>query len=179
MRNYQLFVPKQAAGADLVYFDFFVPTTSENMIELLSVQPVVSGAVAVSGLLGVDLVLQRTTAVGTGGTGATYEGTDKAACTITCRSGIQIARATDFTARLTPTGGATGGAIIAWGSVFTEEAADAAYARALDLASPYGGAPSISIPRNTGFRVVQGAVASVGNIGFNVIFRAHDAPSTP
>ena len=28
------------------------------------------------------------------------------------------------------------------------------------------------VPENTGIRVVQGTVASVGNIGFNVIFEA-------
>lgn len=177
MSLYRLFVPKQAVGADLVYFDFFVPTTSTKHVQLISVQPVVSGAVAVVGTLGVDLLLTRTSAVGTGGTAATYEGTSTTACTISCHTGSQIARATDFTARLTPTGGATAGAVLGWGCVFTEETADATYARALDLARPFPDVDPITIYRGSGFRVVQGAVASVGNIGFNVLFRSTDHPS--
>lgn len=176
MTLYRLFVPKQAVGASLVYFDFFVPTTSEKRVELLSVQPVISGAVAVTGVVGVDLLLTRTTAVGTGGTAATYEGASTTACTISCHSGLQNARATDFTARLTPTGGATAGAVLGWGCVFTEETNSATYERNLDLARPAFDVRPIAVPRGTGFRVVQGDVASVGNIGFNVLFQVDSAP---
>lgn len=178
MQTFRLFVPKQAVGANLVYFDFFIPTTSEKTVELLSVQPVVSGAVDVTGVVGVDLLLTRTSAVGTGGTAATYGGTSTTACTINGHDGTQLARATDFTARLTPTGGATAGPVLSWGCVFTEETNSATYERNIDLARPFSDCPPIIIPRNTGFRVVQGAVASVGNIGFNVLFRTMRAPAT-
>lgn len=176
MSLYRLFVPKQAVGANLVYFDLFVPTTSEKYVEVLSVMPVVSGAVAVVGTVGVDLLLTRTTAVGTGGTAATYEGTSTTACTISCHSGMQIARATDITARLTPAGGATAGAVLSWGAVFTEETNSATYERNLDLARTSADVGPVVVPRGTGLRVVQGDVASVGNIGFNVLIRMTAAP---
>jgi hypothetical protein len=57
--------------------------------------------------------------------------------------------------------------VLSWGSVFTEEAAAATYIDAADLT---GGVPHV-VTRGTGIRVVQGAVASVGNIGFNVLFK--------
>jgi hypothetical protein len=174
---YRLFVPKQAVGASLVYFDLFVPTTSEYNLQLLSVQPIVSGAVAVTGVVSVDLHLTRTTAVGTGGTAATFEGTALDAATFVCHSGLQKERVTNFSARLTPTGGATAGAHLSWTSVFTEETSAATYMPVADLARPQFDLSPISIPKGTGIRVIQGSVASVGNIGFNVIFRAHRAPS--
>ena len=170
MSLYRVFVPKQAVGANLVYFDLFVPTTTQSRFSLLSCLPVVSGAVAVVSTLGVDLLLTRTTAVGTGGTAATFSGTDTTAMTISAHDSSQPLNNNEVTGRLTPTGGATAGAVLSWGSVFTEETADATYARAVDLANngfvPVGG---VIITPGTGIRVVQGAVASVGNIGFNLI----------
>ena len=163
---YKLFVPKQAVGADLVYFDCFNPGGVGFDMELLSVQPVVSGAVAVTGVVAVDLLLTRTSAVGTGGTAATTEGSSTTAMTFTAVDNSQPVALSTMSARLTPTGGATAGAVLGWTSVFTEETNGGAYTPSLDLVdSP------ILIPGATGFRVVQGAVASVGNIGFNVRFK--------
>ncbi len=177
MSVYRLFVPKQAVGASLVYFDLFVPTTSEYNLQLLSVQPIVSGAVAVTGVVSVDLHLTRTTDVGTGGTAATFEGTAIDAATFVCHSGTQKERVTNFSARLTPTGGASAGAHLAWTSVFTEETSATTYVPVKDLARPQSDLPPIAIIKGAGIRVVQGSVASVGNIGFNVIFRALRVPS--
>jgi hypothetical protein len=170
MALYRLFVPKQAVGANLVYFDMFVPSTSAQRVELLSCIPVVSGAVAVSGLLGVDLFLTRTSAVGTGGTAATFEGSALDALTFSGHDNRQPLTANDISARLTPTGGATAATVISWRCVFTEEASDATYTVPPDLARSVD-MPAIVIPVNTGIRVVQGAVASVGNIGFDVTIR--------
>ena len=83
----------------------------------------------------------------------------------------------NITARLTPSGGATAGAVISFRSLFTEETGGGTYTPALDmvLASPMltlaGLQPAIIVPQGTGVRVVQGSVASVGNIGFDVVFR--------
>lgn len=163
--TYLLFVPKQATGADLVYFDLFNATGSLTELEVLSVRPVVSGAVAVSGVVGVDLHLTRTSAIGTGGTAATREGVDKAAATFTAIDNSAALNAS-ITARLTPTGGATAGAVLSWGSVFSEETSAGTYIVADNLAPT-----PIIVRAGTGLRVIQGAVASVGNVGFNVIFR--------
>jgi hypothetical protein len=167
---YNLFVPKQAVGANLVYFDLFNAAGSAQDVELQSVVPVVSGAVAVTGVVGLDLLLTRTTAIGTAGTAATRDGTSLTAATITSRYGSQPCHGS-ITARLTPTGGATAGAVLSWTSLFSEETNSATYEVARDMARPDSAFPPILIPENSGFRVVQGDVASVGNIGFNVIFR--------
>ena len=161
---YRLFVPKQAVGANLVYFDLFNAVATGESLFLKSVRPVVSGAVAVTGVVGVDLLLTRTTAVGTGGTAATAEGTDTTACTVSANATGAPLHAS-ITARLTPSGGGTAGAVLSWDTVFTEETTGT-YASSLDLVHD---APVIVHP-GSGIRVVQGAVASVGNIGFNIVF---------
>lgn len=171
MSYYKLFVPKQAVGANLVYFDLFNVATSGVTIQLESVIPVVSGAVAVVGAVGIDLLLTRTTAVGTGGTAATYEGATTTAMTICHQNGDSPLTAAQVSARLTPTGGATAGAVLAWRCVFGEETNAAAYYQITDLVR--GGnpnAPPITIKYGTGVRVVQGAVAATGNVGFDVAF---------
>jgi hypothetical protein len=177
MALYRLFVPKQAVGASLVYFDFFNVATSGLLVKVQSVLPVVSGAVAVSGLVGVDLLLTRTTAVGTGGTAATAEGTDTTACTISCHDGNQAINLAKVSARLTPSGGATAGAVLSWSSVYTEEANSATYNPLTDMVRfYYDMLPGLPVPAGSGIRVVQGSVASVGNIGFNVLFTTEPAP---
>lgn len=172
--EYRLFVPLQAVGASLVYWDLFNATTTGLDVIVESVTPVVSGATAVTGVVSVDLFLTRTTDVGTGGTAATYNGTSLTACTISAMgSGGGQAVPTGLTARLTPTGGATAGAVLSWCSVFTEETNAASYLGHTNELVRRG------IPQNrplwvnqgTGIRIVQGGTASVGNIGFDVIFR--------
>lgn len=169
---FRLFVPKQAVGASLIYFDLFNATGSGVQLLIHDVIPVVSGAVAVTGLLGVDLFLQRTTAVGTGGTLATFNGTDPTACTITNMITGGGAPNQSLSARLTPSGGATAGAVISQCCVFTEETQDATYGAALNsfVRRRMPDMPPLFVKENNGISVVQGAVASVGNIGFDVIF---------
>lgn len=167
---YQLFVPKQAVGANLVYFDLFNANGSSKRLFIHSLRPIVSTAVAVTGTLGVDLNLTRTTAVGTGGTAATNNGSNIAAATITCYDNQQPITAS-ITARLTPTGGATAGAVISMRCVMTEESSGNALVPAIDFVrNDYSDIPGLLVPQGTGVRVVQGAVASVGNIGFDMIF---------
>lgn len=166
--KYRLFVPSQAVGASLVYFDLFNASGSACELRLHSVLPVVSGAVAVTGAVAVDLFLTRTSAVGTGGTAATKEGTALDAATFSAQDHSQPIHSS-ITARLTPSGGATAGAVLANRSVFTEETNAGTYTPAADLAQQCGEGP-ILVREGAGIRVVQGSVASVGNIGFNVVF---------
>lgn len=161
--RYSLFVPKQAVGVNLVYFDLWNPGNSFN-VEVESIVPVVSGAVAVTGVVGVDLLLTRTSTVGTGGTAATAEGTSTTAATFSALDNSQPLSLQYLSARLTPTGGATAGAVLGWTSVFTEETAAATYNQNANMC-----AKPIPIAPSSGIRIVQGAVASVGNIGFNVV----------
>ena len=171
--TYRAFVPFQSVGANLVYFDLW-NGASGLFLDVYSVVPIVSGANAVSGVVGVDLFLTRTTAVGTGGTAATRSGTSLTAMTISpmISDGDELTGL--VTARLTPTGGATAGAVISWASVFTEETSAAPYyAHTNDLArrNQIDVCPIVMKP-GSGIRVVQGSVASVGTIGFDVIFQA-------
>lgn len=165
--NYRLYIPKQASGVSLVYFDLFNASTSDYSATLLSVVPFVSGEAIVTGVLGVDLFLTRTSAIGTGGTAAVVDSATTTVCSITSNSGSQTPILNGFTARLTPSGGATAGAVLVASSVFTEETSAGAYQPARDLIHPL--APLVIVP-NSGVRIVQGTVASVGNIGFNIIF---------
>jgi hypothetical protein len=170
---YRLSVPALAAGASKVYFDLFNATGSGKTVKVLAVIPNVSGAVAVTGALAVDLFLTRTTAIGTGGTAMTLEGTSLTAIAISKMDPADAALSASITARSAPTGGATAGAVLSGVSLFTEETNAGTYLsplidfvmRMLGIA----GHPLV-VPENTGIRVVQGAVASVGNIGFDVIF---------
>lgn len=165
---YSLFVPSQAVGASLVYFDFWLPSTAGAEVDVQCVQPIISGAVAVTGVVAVDLFLTRTSAVGTGGTAAVAEGTALDAASFAHVKGSQPINLTRVSARLTPTGGATAGAVLSFGSFFSEETNAGTYApRPLSMA-PFAVRPG------TGFRVVQGSVASVGNVGFNVLFSWRD-----
>lgn len=164
---YRLFVPKQAVGANLVYFDMF--NASDKTLIVKNVSPVVSGAVAVTGVVGVDLLLTYTSAIGTGGTAATFGGTDTTATTFSCSPKDNLDR--NITARITPTGGATAAGVISWTCVFPEETNAGTY-REVELIR--GG--EVILPKDFGIRVVQGAVASVGNIGFNVFFSYSPIP---
>lgn len=169
--DFRLFVPKQAVGASLVYFDLYNASGSGFAVHIASIQPVVSGAVAVTGVVGVDLLLTGTTAIGTGGTAATFGGTDTTACTISGLNPKNTFPTSSITARLTPSGGATAGRVLTWCSLFTEETSSGAYQGKLnDLVNLFDDSEDIVVPEGTGIRIVQGAVASVGNIGFNIAF---------
>jgi len=165
---YCFFVPPQAAGANKVHLDLFNASTNRD-VEVVSVQPIMSGAVAVVGTLAVDLYLTRTTAVGTGGTAATAEGTALNACTISKLDPASPALPAGITARAAPAGGATAGAVLAFDSVFPEETNTATYFRNNLIKDNWLGTRLI-VPPSSGIRVVQGAVASVGNVGFLVLF---------
>ena len=171
--TYRIFVPLQAVGASLVYFDVFNAATGLEL-DVYSVVPIVSGATAVTGVVGVDLFLTRTTAVGTGGTAATRNGTSLTAMTLTNMIGNGDSLTADVTGRLTPTGGATAGAVISWASMFTEETNAATYyAHTNDLVRRNNiDVRPLVVPPSSGFRVAQGGVASVGNIGFDIIMQA-------
>lgn len=171
--EFRLFLPAQAVGASLVYWDLFNASGSTLDVYVASVTPIVSGAVAVAGTLAVDLFLTRTSAVGTTGTAATRSGTSLTAATITPMSPGQGECPDTITARLTPGGGATAGGVISWCSLFTEETSDATYVGHTNELVRRNSIENdvLLIPPNSGIRVVQGAVASVGNIGFDVIFR--------
>ncbi len=157
---YRLFVPSQAVGANKTFLDLY--NGSERAITISSVEAIKDGSVAVTGTLAVQLFLTRTSAVGTGGTAATEEGTGLTAATITKLDTRALPEG--VSARLAPSGGATAGAVVSERQVFTEETNAANYEPVEFLRS------LLVVQPGTGIRVVQGSIASVGNVGFGVVF---------
>jgi hypothetical protein len=167
---FKIFFPPVAAGASKVYFDFW--NGSDKTIEIASVVPIASGAVAVVGALAVDLYLTRTTAVGTGGTGAVFESatlTDSVISRMDTNGSLLRA---GISARSVPGGGATAGAVLGFNSLFTEETALPTYYRSnmVEGAQP-GINGRLTVRPGSGIRVIQGTVASVGNIAFDILFQ--------
>jgi hypothetical protein len=168
---YTLFCPAQAVGANTVHWDLFNAAGSASDLYVHEVVPVVSGSTAVTGVVGIDVFLTRTTAVGTGGTAATKEGSSLTAATISSQSGsAQLDN--NVTARITPTGGGTAGAVLSSSSLFGEETNSAAYNAYANMARVPGipEVPPVKVPEGTGLRAVQGSVASAGNVGWIVTF---------
>jgi len=119
--QYRMICPAQAVGANKVFLDLFNATGSGGTLRILSAYCFVDNDTAVTGTLGVEISLTRTTAVGTGGTAATLDGTSLTAITISEMDTNNPALSANITARSSPTGGATAGALIGQRWVFTEE----------------------------------------------------------
>jgi hypothetical protein len=171
LAQYRLICPAQAVGANKVFLDFFNATGSGVSVRVLSAFCFVDNDTAVTGTLGVEINLTRTTAVGTGGTAATADGTSLTAITITKMDTSSAALSANITARSAPGGGATAGALIGQRWVFTEEtSAPSGIAGTLGAEFVRNEGADLIVRENSGLRFVQGTVASVGNLGFEITF---------
>lgn len=167
---YRMFVPAQAVGANKVFFDLFNATGSGKVMKVKSVRAIKDGSVAVTGTLSVKLFLTKTTAVGTGGTAHTENGTSLTAIAISEHDSASAALPAQVTARASPAGGATAGAVICERHVFSEETNASTYDR-VEFLLPEGlDVQPLICREGEGIRIVQGGIASVGNIGFDVLF---------
>lgn len=155
-------VPAQAVGASLVYFDVW--NAAAEAMWLTSLKLIKDGSAAITGVISIKMFLTRTSTIGTGGTAAVIEGTDPTVMSF-AKGSPQFPVDPGMTGRLTPTGGATAGAVIAERHIYGEETSAIHYGPPWpDFIDPGMG---ILIPAGTGFRVVQGSVAATGNVGFN------------
>lgn len=171
LAQYRLVCPAQAVGANKVFLDFFNATGSGVSVRVLSAFCFVDSDTAVTGTLGVEINLTRTTAVGTGGTAATADGTSLTAITISKMDTSSAALSANITARSAPGGGATAGALIGQRWVFTEEtSAPSGIAGTLGAEFVRNEGADLIVRENSGLRFVQGTVASVGNLGFEITF---------
>ena len=169
--QYRMICPAQAVGANKVFLDLFNATGSGGTLRVLSAYCFVDNDTAVTGTLGVEISLTRTTAVGTGGTTATTNGTALTAITLSTMDTANAALSANITARSSPTGGATAGALIGQRWVFTEETnASSGIAGVLGAEFVRNEGADLIVRENTGLRFVQGAVASVGNLAFEITF---------
>lgn len=168
---YRLIVPPQAVGANKVHADLFNATGTGKVMRILSAFCFVNLDTAVTGTVGLRISLTRTTSVGTGGTAATNEGTSVTAPAISRFDTSFAELPSGVTARASPTGGATAGALLATRYMFTEETnAGSAVAAALGCEFVRDSGAGLIVRQNEGIRFVQGSVASVGTIGFEVTF---------
>lgn len=172
--SYMLFVPVQAVGASKLFFDLFNATGSGKIIEINGIWAVVKTDVAVTGLVGVEVQVARTSAVGTGGTAATYNGTSFTAATVTPKDTSNAALPAQITARLTPTAGATVAGVWWQNYIFTEETNVSSQVSQFFNLVPAQTTEfqSLTLRENEGIVVKQGTVASVGSLGFLVDFTA-------
>lgn len=168
---YRLIVPASAVGANKVHCDIFNATGSGVSLKVLSAFCYVDNDTAVTGTLGVEIALTRTTAVGTGGTAHTNDGTSLTAPTITRFDTNYPTLSASVTARSGPTAGATAGALLGTRFVFTEEtSAPSGIAGTLGAEFIRNEGAELYVRENTGLRFVQGAVASVGTLTFEITF---------
>jgi hypothetical protein len=169
--QYRLICPSQAVGANKVFVDIFNATGSGVSLRILSAFCYVDNDTAVTGTLGVEVNLTRTTAAGTGGTTATSNGTSLTAVTISAMDTANPALSASITARSSPTGGATAGALVGQRWVFTEEtSAPSGIAGTLGAEFIRNEGADLIVRENSGLRFVQGSVASVGNLSFEITF---------
>ena len=169
--QYRMICPSQAVAANKVFVDLFNATGSGVSLRILSAYCFADNDTAVTGTLGVEVNLTRTTAVGTGGTAATADGASLTAITISKMDTNNAALPASITARLTPTGGATAGALLGQRWIFTEEtSAPSGIAGTLGSEFIRNEGADLIVRENSGLRFVQGAIASVGNLSFEITF---------
>jgi hypothetical protein len=170
--RYVLSIPPQAVGANKTHADLFNAADSGLNLRVVSASAYADNSVAVTGVLGARISLTRTGDVGTGGTAASAEGTDATAPTVARLNPASAALPASVTARASPTGGATGGSVISSRNVFTEETNAGVSVIGAMGAQLVPNGPPVVVPPGTGLRFLQGAVATVGNIGFEIVFEA-------
>ena len=169
--QYRMICPAQAVGANKVFLDLFNATGSGGALRVLSAYCFVDNDTAVTGTLGVEISLTRTTAIGTGGTAATADSASLTAITFAKMDTASAALSANITARSSPTGGATAGALIGQRWVFTEEtSAPSGIAGTLGAEFVRNEGADLIVRENSGLRFVQGTVASVGNLSFEITF---------
>lgn len=167
---FALAIPAAAVAANKIYADLHNGTAGSTL-RLRKLFAVVATDTAVTGTLAVRVDVMRTSAVGTGGTAATTAAsTSKTAPAFWAFDAVTEVPS-GITARTVPTGGATDEQWMFPTYVFTEETNAAS-----QLAQYWNVLPELSteqcveLPPGKGLKLVQGSVASVGNISFLIVF---------
>lgn len=171
--TYSWWIPTAAVGAGKLYGDIFNAVGSGKVINLHGIWVIVDTDTAVTGALGIQILLLRTSAAGTGGTAPTYNGgTAETVGTIVPYDTNNAALPAQITARALPTGGATIAAFY-WGQFLAgEEAATSmAYIGSFQNLLPVGlNIQELVLREGQGLLIKQGPVAATGNVCFLVVF---------
>lgn len=165
-----LVIPPAAVGAGKVFLDLH-NGTSANRLRIRSLFAIVATDVAVTGLVGVRLDTMRTSSAGTSGTAAaTTASASKTAASFYPFDG-STALPAGITARVGATGGAADEQFLFPTYVFTEETnMSAQISQFFNLIPELPSEQALELPVGKGLKVVQGSVASVGTIGFLLVF---------
>jgi hypothetical protein len=170
--TYSWWVPGAAVGASKLYADIFNASGSGRILEMRGLWAIPKTDVAVTGVVAVEIGIYRTSAVGTGGTGATYNGgTVMTNHVITPMDTANASLPAQVTARSAPTGGATIAAAYWAQYLFTEEtnaASQLAQYENLLPATTFG--QRLTLREGQGMLIKQGTVAGVGSVGFLGLF---------
>ncbi len=166
--------PAAAVGIDKLYFDLFNAVGSGKIIDVRGLWLIPKTDVAVVGALGIRLDLYRTSAVGTGGTAASYKSAtrDVAGGNISPMDTVNAALPAQVTARWLPTAGATISEwLIANYSAGEETPTSMAFLgqfQNLLPVLPFG--QRLALNEGQGILIKQGAVAATGSMSFLVAF---------
>jgi hypothetical protein len=173
--TYAWVIPAAAVGADKLYADLFNGAASGKVIRILEILVIPKLDVAIVGAVSVRLDAYRTSAVGTGGNAAPYQSAtrDVAGGSIFPLDTANATLPAQITARAVPAGGATIAEWLTTEHVICEESATSgSYCRRFDQLNPaarrFG--QLLTLREGQGLLLKQGAVASVGSMGFQVVF---------
>ena len=171
--TYSWWIPTAAVGASKLYGDIFNAAGSGKIIELRGIWAIVDTDTGVTGALGIEVMLLRTSAVGTGGTAPTYNGGAASSTgTIIPFDTANAALPAQITARALPTGGATLAAFY-WSQWVAGEEASTSSANITsfeNLLPTTTMGQRIVLREGQGLLIKQGTVAATGNMAFLTVF---------
>lgn len=170
--SYILWLPKVVVGASKLFGDLFNGVGSGKVIEINGIWAIPAADVAVTGVLGVEIDLFRTSAVGTGGTAALLDRTVNNVAAFSMKDTANAAIPAQVTARAVPTGGATIAAIYFANYIQTEETSpsNAAIQGMINLLPEQREIQILTLREGQGLLMKQGTVAGVGSIAFMIDF---------
>jgi len=171
--TYYYVTPSIGTGANKVWLDMFNATGSGKTMDIRGLWISPNATVAVTGTLGIRLDLFRSNTVGTGGTAATFDAAaaEQAGGNIWRADVNDAAIPAQVTARVAPTGGATANCWLFSMQYFPEETN-----AAITLTPGINWIPTLNFGKRIvlregfGLKIVQGAVASVGNASILIAF---------
>jgi hypothetical protein len=169
--TYYWYVPPAVSAASKLMADIFNPVASAKIIEIRGLWCIPKNDVAVAPVIGIEFMMFRTSAAGTGGTAYTYNsGTVDTAHTITPMDTANTTTLTTslVTARAVPTAGATISALYLPTYVFPEETNAASYICSLINILPVGTVNQrITLNEGQGLLIKEGTAATpIGSFAF-------------
>lgn len=171
--TYSWWTPTAAVGANKLFADIFNASGSGKVIEVRGIWAITDTDTTVTGALGIEILLLRTSAVGTGGTAPTYNGGSASTTgTIVPLDTNNAVLPAQITARALPTGGATIAAFYWSQWVAGEEGPTSmAYLTSFQNLLPVAVMTQrLTLREGQGLLLKQGAVAATGNVAFLVLF---------